>query len=197
MWAYCHNYKEQCQKPCRVSCICLLYTSRVRICLIWTISRQILPTPWTVITRARWPMKTLMPVSYTHLDVYKRQGASVYEKICTLCTVKCRCLSLRLLYNALSVVQIVKIVYLCDINSIRVQPCTDVYKRQTSNSTSSIFILDVASIAITAVRPSTRLMISTIPAVSYTHLDVYKRQVCIHLNPPFLLVFVLYSFYTM
>ena len=51
-------------------------------------------------------------------------GASVYEKICTLCTVKCRCLSLRLLYNALSVVQIVKIVYLCNINSIRVQPCT-------------------------------------------------------------------------
>ena len=44
-------------------------------------------------------------------------SASVYEKICTLCTVKCRCLSLRLLYNALSVVQIVKIVYLCYINS--------------------------------------------------------------------------------
>ena len=36
-------------------------SERVRICLIWTISRQILPTPWTVITRARWPMKTLMP----------------------------------------------------------------------------------------------------------------------------------------
>ena len=36
-------------------------SERVRICLIWTILRPILPTPWTVITKARWPMKTLMP----------------------------------------------------------------------------------------------------------------------------------------
>lgn len=53
----------------------------------------------------------------------------------------------------------------------------------TSNSTSSISILDVASIAITAVSPSTRLMISTIPAFLITSLLIFLPNTLQPLHP--------------
>ena len=114
--------------------------------------KRLLPTLLCFLALISLPMYG-QAVSYTHLDVYKRQLVKVADHVTHILL---RCYHLKL-HNRLHK----------DGGSLVSYTHLDVYKRQAENSSLGVLCIGLGML---------RYHIKPLDAVSYTHLDVYKRQ---------------------
>ena len=120
--------------------------------------------------------KNKTPVSYTHLDVYKRQQQN-YAIICTCLTGEGAAIKLgNLLRSAIPLIQEYDIEVLC---------CNkETFKEIDLKGKTILAIVGAVDLLLENVPyiPSDKMILENglyeINPVSYTHLDVYKRQMC-------------------
>ena len=101
-------------------------------------------------------MQCSTPVSYTHLDVYKRQAQPKADYFDTFVNSEdCTCIR-----------------NFC-------KEIGDVYKRQVQVHPHIVQILHIdqhAALALAQIHQTAHIVVGSVQTVSYTHLDVYKRQ---------------------
>ena len=120
---------------------------------LWAVLHRLIVTGWVV----RRSAMTSMPVSYTHLDVYKRQLDPTERASLSSCASKFHCMTKEFTVTEPRVMDQVS-PYL---ERLRLLPAANVGDAQER-----VGVLD----------GQIRALWKGARAVSYTHLDVYKRQ---------------------